>query len=87
MKKIERIREDYDIITEKDDSDTRKLTSLVRAGLFDQNKLPMLKRALQKDPSKLTMAERKALLELLDSLMSQVLHSQSVYSKVKQNVG
>jgi hypothetical protein len=87
MKKIERIREDYDIITEKDDSDTRKLTSLVRAGLFDQNKLPMLKRALQKDPSKLTMAERKGLLELLDSLMSQVLHSQSVYSKVKQNVG
>lgn len=87
MKKIERIREDYDLITEKDDSDTRKLTSLVRAGLFDQNKLPMLKRALQKDPSKLTMAERKGLLELLDSLMSQVLHSQSVYSKVKQNVG
>jgi hypothetical protein len=87
MKKIERIREDYDMIVEKDDSDTRKLTSLVRAGLFDQNKLPMLKRALQKDPSKLTMAERKGLLELLDSLMSQVLHSQSVYSKVKQNVG
>lgn len=87
MKKIEHIREDYDIITEKDDSDTRKLTSLVRAGLFDQKKLPMLKRALEKDPSKLTMAERKGLLELLDSLMSQVLHSQSVYSKVKQNVG
>lgn len=87
MKNIERIREDYDMIVEKDDSDTRKLTSLVRAGLFDQNKLPMLKRALQKDPSKLTMAERKGLLELLDSLMSQVLHSQSVYSKVKQNVG
>ena len=87
MKKIEQIRENYDIITEKDDSDTRKLTSLVRAGLFDQKKLPMLKRALEKDPSKMTMAERKALLELLDSLMSQVLHSQSVYSKIKQNVG
>lgn len=87
MKKIEQIRENYDIITEKDDSDTRKLTSLVRAGLFDQKKLPMLKRALEKDPAKMTMAERKALLELLDSLMSQVLHSQSVYSKVKQNVG
>ena len=87
MKKIEQIRENYDLITEKDDSDTRKLTSLVRAGLFDQKKLPMLKRALEKDPSKMTMAERKALLELLDSLMSQVLHSQSVYSKVKQNVG
>lgn len=87
MKKIEQIRDNYDLITEKDDSDTRKLTSLVRAGLFDQKKLPMLKRALEKDPSKMTMAERKALLELLDSLMSQVLHSQSVYSKVKQNVG
>lgn len=87
MKKIGNIREKYDIITEKDDSDTRKLTSLVRAGLFDQKKLPMLKRALEKDPAKMTMAERKALLELLDSLMSQVLHSQAVYSKVKQNVG
>jgi hypothetical protein len=86
MKKIEQIRENYDLITEKDESDTRKLTSLVRAGLFDQSKLPLLKRALQKDPSKLTMAERKALLDLLDSLMSEVLHSNQVYSKVKQSV-
>ena len=86
MKKIGHIRENYDLIIEKDEADTRKLTSLVRAGLFDQSKLPLLKRALQKDPSKLTMAERKALLDLLDSLMSEVLHSNQVYSKVKQSV-
>lgn len=87
MKDIRQIRENYNIITEKEEADVRKLTSLVRAGLFDSKKLPILKRAMEKDPSKLTTAERKILLELLDSLMSEVLHSNQVYSKVKSNVG
>ena len=87
MKDIRQIRENYNIITEKEEADVRKLTSLVRAGLFDSKKLPILKRAMEKDPSKLTTAERKVLLELLDSLMSEVLHSNQVYSKVKSNVG
>lgn len=86
MKQIKQIREGYNLITEKEESDTRKLTTLVRAGLFDAKKLPLLKRAMDKDASKLTPAERKVLMELLDSLMSEVLHSQQVYSKVKQNV-
>ena len=86
MKNIKQIRENYDLITEKEDADTRKLTSLVRAGLFDAKKLSILKRAMEKSPDRLTTAERKILIELLNSLMSEVLHSQQVYSKVRSNV-
>lgn len=86
MKGVKQIREKYNLIIEKDESDTRKLTTLVRSGLFDAKKLPLLKRALEKNADKLTPAERKVMMELLDSLMSEVLHSQQVYSKVKQNV-
>jgi hypothetical protein len=87
MKNINQIRENYNLITEKEDTETRKLVSLVRAGLFDAKKLPILKRALEKDSNKMTPAERKILIELLDSLMGEVLGSQQVYSKVKQSVG
>jgi hypothetical protein len=86
MKSIKQLRETYDLITEKEDTDFRKLTTLVRAGLFDAKKLPLLKRALEKDAGKLTPAERKVLIQLLDSLMSEVLGSQQLYTKVKQNV-
>lgn len=86
MKQIKQIRENYDFITEKEDSEMRKLTSLVRAGLFDSSKLPLLKRAIEKDVSRMTPAEKKVLMELLDSLMSEVLHSSSVYTKIKQDV-
>jgi hypothetical protein len=34
----------------------------------------------------MTLAERKILIELLEQLMAQVLHSQQVYTKVKSNV-
>ena len=86
MKRIKQIRETYDFITEKEDTEMRKLTSLVRAGLFDSTKLPLLKRAMEKDVSRMTPAEKKVLMELLDSLMSEVLHSSSLYNKIKQDV-
>ena len=85
MINIKQIRESYNLIVEKDD-DMRKLTALARSGLFDVKKIPMLKRALQKDSGKLSPVERKLLLDLLDSLMDEVLHSQQVYNKVKQDV-
>lgn len=85
MINIKQIRESYNLIVEKDD-DMRKLTALARSGLFDVKKIPMLKRALQKDSGKLNPVERKLLLDLLDSLMDEVLHSQQVYTKVKQDV-
>lgn len=86
MKRLGQIREEYDTITEKVESESNRLAMLVRAGLFDPKKLPMLKRALAKDVKDMTPAERKILIELLDSLMSEVLQSQQVYNKVKQNV-
>lgn len=86
MKSIKGLREQYELITEKEDKEQRKLTTLVRAGLFDAKKLPMLKRALDKGADKMTPAEKKILIDLLDSLMNQVISSDPVYMKVKRNV-
>ena len=78
MKKIEQIRTNYDIITEKKDADIRKLDALARSGLFESKKLPVLKRALEKEPEKMTIAERKVVLELLDSLISEAVNQQTI---------
>lgn len=86
MKSIKDLREQYQVITEKEDKEQRKLTALVRAGLFDAKKLPVLKRALDKGVDKMTAAEKKILIELLDSLMNQVVSNEPVYMKVKRNV-
>jgi hypothetical protein len=86
MKSIKQLRESFDIITEKDEVEDRRFASLVRAGLFDAKKLPMLKKALEKDSRTLTPVERNTLLDLLDSLMHQVISSPQVYNRVKQNV-
>lgn len=86
MKSIKELREHYQVITEKEDKEQRKLTALVRAGLFDAKKLPMLKRALEKGVDKMTSAEKKILIDLLDSLMNQVVSNEPVYMKVKRNV-
>jgi hypothetical protein len=86
MKSIKQIREQYDLVTEKETKEESKLTALVRAGLVDTTKLPIIKRALNKDNKVLTPTERNTLLALLDSLMAQVLSSHNVYTKVKQNV-
>ena len=86
MKSIKGLREQYELITEKEDKEQRKLTTLVRAGLFDAKKLPMLKRALEKSADKMTPAEKKILIDLLDSLMNQVVSNEPVYMKVKRNV-
>jgi hypothetical protein len=85
MRDIKQIRENY-LVLEKEDAEQKKLTTLVRAGLFDAKKLPMLRRALKKDASSMTPAEKNLLIDLLDNLMSQVLHSQQVYMKVRSNV-
>ena len=86
MKSIKGLREQYELITEKEDKEQRKLTTLVRAGLFDAKKLPMLKRALDKGADKMTPAEKKILIDLLDSLMNQVISNEPVYMKVKRNI-
>ena len=85
MKNLKQIREQNEVIVEAEESD-RNLTSLVRSGLYDSKKISMLKRALDKDNAHLNTQERKALLDLLDNLLSQVVSNKSVYSKVKQNL-
>ena len=45
MKNIKQIREHKVILAEREEAEDRKLSSLVRAGLFDSKKLPALKRA------------------------------------------
>lgn len=80
MKKLGQIRESLD------DAQFKKLTALARAGLFDAKKINFIKRALDKDVNKMTPADKKALIELLETLMAEVLGSSQVYSKVKQEV-
>ena len=86
MKNLKQIREQVEVVKENVDASDRNLTNLVRAGLYDAKKIPMLKRALDKDNAKVTPQERKALLDLLDNLLSQVVTNKSVYTKVKQNL-
>jgi hypothetical protein len=86
MKSLKQIREHRELIIEREEAEERKLTSLVRAGLFDSKKLPALKRALDKSADKISGQEKRMLITLLDSLIDQVLSNQSVYQKVKQNV-
>ncbi len=63
-----------------------RLRTLIRAGLFDSKKIPTLRRALDKDPSKMTPQERDILKHLLDNVLDQVMNSQQVYQKIRQNV-
>jgi hypothetical protein len=86
MKDVKQIREQFDLITEKEEKEDRKLSALVRAGLYDAKKLPALKRALEKSADKITSQEKRMLINLLDSLISQVVSDDQVYRKVRQNV-
>jgi len=86
MKSIKDLREQYDLITEKEEHDMNKLTQLVRAGLFDAKKLSALKRAMDKPADKMTAQEKRMMINLLDALMSEVLSDKQVYRKVKQDV-
>ena len=86
MKSTKQIREQFDLITEKEEKEGQKLSALVRAGLYDAKKLPALKKALEKSADKMTSQEKRMLLNLLDSLISQVVSDDQVYRKVRQNV-
>lgn len=86
MKNIKQIRENFDLISEKEEKEGQKLSALVRAGLYDAKKLPALKKALEKSSDKMTSQEKRMLLNLLDSLISQVTSDDQVYRKVRQNV-
>jgi hypothetical protein len=82
MKTFKELREEMEFVKENND---KKMTSLIRAGLFDVKKLPLLRKALTKDNTKLTTQERNSLLELLDNLISHVLGDGQIYNKMKRN--
>jgi hypothetical protein len=86
MKSIKNLREQHNLIVEKEEHDMNKLTQLVRAGLFDAKKISALKRAMDKPADKMTAQEKRMMISLLDSLMAQVLSDKQVYRKVKQDV-
>jgi hypothetical protein len=86
MKSIKDLREQYDLVTEKEEHDMNKLTQLVRAGLFDAKKLSALKRAMEKPADKMTAQEKRMMINLLDALMAEVLSDKQVYRKIKQDV-
>lgn len=85
MKNIKQIREEKDKIAPTSDEE-RKLTQLVRAGLFDAKKLAVLKRALRKENIQMTRQERDTLLQLLDVLLDMITGNRQLFSKVKQTV-
>jgi len=62
-----------------------KIDYLVEAGLFEEKKVGMLKRAVNKNPNNLTMAESKVLKEFVDNVVSQLLYEKqdhlSAYDK------
>lgn len=62
-----------------------KIDYLVEAGLFEEKKVGMLKRAINKNPNNLTMAESKVLKEFVDNVVSQLLYEKqdhlSAYDK------
>jgi hypothetical protein len=86
MKSIKDLREQHNMIVEKEEHDMNKLSQLVRAGLFDAKKLSALKRAMDKPADKMTAQEKRMMINLLDSLMSEVLSDKQVYRKIKQDV-
>ena len=86
MKNIKDLRESYNLITEKEEHDMNKLTQLVRAGLFDAKKLSALKRAMDKPADKMTAQEKRMMINLLDSLMAEVLSDKQVHRKIKQDL-
>lgn len=56
------------------ESDSKILESLVTIGLLEETKLNLVKRAMFTNVSAMTMAEKKALVSLMESLISNVLY-------------
>jgi len=88
MKTLAQIRKTSEdaVLENTDNTDIKKLTTLVRSGLFDPSKLMLLKRALAKDNAKMTKAERQVLLDLLDKLLELVTNDRQIFGRTRQIV-
>jgi hypothetical protein len=75
--------------TDDGDIDDIKLRILIRSGLIDDNKLPIVKRIVKKlrSDEKITMpAEREVLVKLIRTLLSIVTSDVTIYQKTKRIV-
>ena len=70
---VKQVLENYDILTEKADNDSKNLVALVHAGLLDESQLPILRRAMSKPAINMTEAEKKALHGLVESVSSCII--------------
>lgn len=66
MKTVKQLLEHYSVFNDKEYGE--KLKAIVDAGLLDESKLPILKRALQKESKDFTNAEKKVYDEVFHSL-------------------
>ena len=76
---VKQVLVNYDILTEKADNDSKNLVALVHAGLLDESKLPILKRAMSKPAINMTEAEKKALHNLVESISSSIISEKQDY--------
>jgi hypothetical protein len=76
---VKQILEKYSPIYNESDIEGHHLVALSNAGLLDESKIPMLKRALNKNPSDMTVAEKKALHEVVQSMATCVIEEQQDY--------
>lgn len=76
---VKQVLENYDILTEKADNDSKNLVALVHAGLLDESQLPILRRAMSKPAINMTEAEKKALHSLVESVSSCIISEKQDY--------
>ena len=69
MKTVKQLLEQYKL---EEDSIIGNLSVLVETGMLEPNKLPILRRAFSNQPEKMSLAEKKALLETMAILSEQM---------------
>jgi hypothetical protein len=74
---VKQILEQYDIVTDKASSHDLYLADLASSGIIEEEKIPMLRRSLNKNINEMTVAEKKSLVSLIESLMANVIVEKS----------
>ncbi len=74
---VKQILEQYDIVTDKASSHDLYLADLASSGIIEESKIPMLRRSLNKNINEMTVAEKKSLVSLIESLMANVIVEKS----------
>ena len=74
MKTVKQILETHDKTKVSVSSMEQSIMNLVRSGLLEENKTHILRRSLIKDPSMLTVAEKRIVLDVLGELITEKDH-------------